>query len=245
MEFDNTFSIRAPLTTVWDVLLDAQQVAPCVPGAEITEIVDETHYKGTVKVKLGAVQMTYRGELEVQPNQADRTIVLDAKGSDVRSAGGASGVVTTRLSESDGVTQVEIHSRVDVTGRAAQFGRGIMQDVAGRLIRQFATCLEEKLQSGGDAGEATDAESTPETIAVTSQAPEPQAILSPPTEPVTPSPPAPPTPAVTATAPPTPPRAGGTAPPATQISVTDLLADVLRSRVATWLRALATRIEPH
>lgn len=148
MEFDNHFTVSAPPDTVYRFMLNAREVAPCVPGAQITEEIDEHHFKGTAKVKVGPVQMTYRGELEMQPDAAERTIVLRARGTEARGGGGASGTVTTQIKGSpSGGTDVEIHSQIDVSGRAAQFGRGLMQDVATKLIKEFAQCLEAKLEA--------------------------------------------------------------------------------------------------
>lgn len=148
MEFDNTFSVQAPPDRVYTFMLNAREVAPCVPGAQITEEIDEHHFKGSARVKVGPVQMTYRGELEMQPNEAEHVIVLKARGTEARGGGGASGTVTTRISPSDsGGSDVAIHSQIDVSGRAAQFGRGLMQDVATKLIKEFAQCLEAKLEA--------------------------------------------------------------------------------------------------
>ncbi len=219
MEFTNSFTVKAPIDRVWVVMISAEEVAPCVPGAQITEAIDATHYKGTVKVKLGAVQMTYRGELEMQPEEASHTIVLTAKGTETRGSGGASGVITNRLSEPEpGVTHVEIHSRVDVTGRVAQFGRGIMQDVANRLIREFARCLESKLSPQVETSET-------DTPREASSGPSSEATaVTPPTSASIPRP------QVEAKQ--------------AEIRPLSLLADVARARLATLLRAAAKKIEP-
>lgn len=147
MEFSNEFTVAAPLPVVWNYLTNVREVAPCVPGAEITEALDETHFKGVMKVKLGPVQITFQGEIEMRSDENDRAITLVARGQGLKAMGGASGTIVSRLTDAgDGATNVSIQSHVDVTGKVAQFGRGIMQDVAGRQIRQFATCLEQKLQ---------------------------------------------------------------------------------------------------
>ena len=151
MEFENRFSVNAQLDTVWQFLTDIPQVAPCLPGAEITREIDPEHYEGAMKIKLGPVQMTMRGELQVQIDNASRTIHLTARGRDVRGIGAASGTITAAVQAGDARTEVVITSKVDVTGRIAQFGRGIMQDVANRQTSQFAACLQEKLSSGAVA----------------------------------------------------------------------------------------------
>lgn len=148
MDFTNSFSVKAPFDQVWHILQDVHAVAPCVPGTSITEEIDPTHFRGTIKVKLGPIQMSFRGDLEMTPDDANHTIVIRARGSELRGVGGASGTITTRLTPEDGATHVEIDSRIDVSGRIAQFGRGIIQDVAGRNIKAFAACLEQKLGEG-------------------------------------------------------------------------------------------------
>jgi carbon monoxide dehydrogenase subunit G len=222
MEFTNSFTVNASVDAVWDILVDAQQVAPCVPGAQITEVVDEAHYRGTVKVKLGPVQMTYRGELEMETDAGGRTITLHAKGSEVRGSGGASGTFVSHLTPTEiGGTKVDIDSRVDVTGRAAQFGRGIMQDVANRLIKQFADCLEEKVGSAAQevapaaAGSVAPAASPPAPSASPNTAPTPHGEV------------------------PSSPR-----PRPEELRISELLADAARARLAKWLRELADRLEP-
>jgi carbon monoxide dehydrogenase subunit G len=225
-------------------MTDAQEVAPCVPGAQITDVVDETHYKGTVKIKLGAVQMTYRGELEMRADQDLHTIVLQARGTETRGSGGASGTFTTTLTQpEDGVTQVEIKSRVDVTGRVAQFGRGIMQDVANRMIKDFASCLEAKLaarsQQGNVESPSVSEPPRPEQQAASQVAPSAPASenvahvvragASSNTPPPTPPPPT---------------RMPSAPTPSTELRLADLLADIARARLAAGLRALAKLVEP-
>ncbi len=252
MEFSNTFTVKASIEQVWDFMLDAREVAPCVPGAELTESVDATHHKGTVKVKLGAVQMSYRGELEMLPNREARPIVLNARGTETRGSGGASGVFTTKLaSTDDGGTLVEIHTRVDVTGRVAQFGRGIMQDVAGRMIKQFAACIEAKLVEREAASHATgepapSGDTSPAANAPPAENPTSTATSRVRTVPET---------QVSTTAPPMP--AFSPAPTApwlarqqpnvrssNELRLAPLILGLLRSRTAAGLRALAGKIEP-
>jgi carbon monoxide dehydrogenase subunit G len=201
-------------------MLNAQEVAPCVPGAELTETVDDTHYRGTVKFKLGAVQMTYRGELEMQADETARRIVLHARGMETRGSGGASGTFTTVLTSGEGGgTSVDIHSHVDVTGRVAQFGRSIMQDVANRLIRDFAACLETKLQTA-------DAAATPRTgEAVGSVTSGHEGLLHEGAAPTASPPPAP-----------------RTAP--NELRLQSLILTIVRSRTAALLRDIAERIDP-
>lgn len=235
MEFTNTFTVNAPIDRVWSLLMQPEEVTSCVPGAAITEKIDDQHFKGTVKVKLGAVQVSYRGEMEMEPDESAHTIVLSGKGTETRGSGGASGSMTVSLAKDGSTTEVAVDSRVDVTGKVATFGRGIMQDVANRLTKQFAACLASKLESpagavpGSAAGKPAEAVPTSEDTgrAVPSDA--------------------------SATAVPTPPRSTGSqAPTATvpgpqpdnELRIMDILADIARARAAAALRAIASWIEP-
>lgn len=150
MDIHSSFTVEAPLDDVWRSVLNVHEVAPCVPGAEITETVDDTHFKGAITVKLGPAQVSYRGELVLERDEPGRAIILHARGTGLRGMGGATATITARLSgEGGGITRVDVDSQVDVSGRVAQFGRGIIQDVANRQLRQFASCLEQKLRARG------------------------------------------------------------------------------------------------
>jgi uncharacterized protein len=159
VEFSNSFVVASPADVVFRSLQNVEEVAPCVPGAQIIERADDGRFRGSVKVKLGAVQMTFRGDLRMTSDVPTRSIVLSGKGQEIRGGSGASGTVTaTVVGLQDGTTRVDLKSTVDVSGRLAQFGRSIIPDVAGRLIREFATCLESKLttDSAGDAADVLD-----------------------------------------------------------------------------------------
>lgn len=266
MEFDNQFTVRAPLDQVWTFMQNAQEVAPCVPGAAITDIIDHTHYRGTAKIKVGPVQMLYRGDLEMEPDEAQHVITLRAKGSEARGGGGASGTVTTRLtSTTDGGTQVDIHSQVDVSGRAAQFGRGLMQDVATKLIKDFAQCLQRKIEA--ERQEVTEAPAAyvengpPEgSIPIPTPPPESAATITPgqvegaplldpadamrtgelPTSSTSPTQMQPP---AAMARPPTAPFPTSNSSPGGELSLTSLVGSVLRTRAARLLRDLADRLE--
>jgi uncharacterized protein len=150
MQFENSFSVVAPIDKVWAYLLDVQAVAPCLPGAELTETVSDTEYKGSVKIKLGAMQVNYKGSVVLKEvDEGSRRVVMTATGSETRGTGGASGTVTSTLT-ADGPEKTTIHllSEVNITGRVAQFGRNIIQDVSNKLIRDFAQCLEANLTAG-------------------------------------------------------------------------------------------------
>jgi carbon monoxide dehydrogenase subunit G len=231
MEFTNTFTVNAPVERVWSLLMQPEEVTSCVPGAAITEKVDDQHFKGTVKVKLGAVQVSYRGEMEMQPDASAHTIVLSGKGTETRGSGGASGSMTVSLAEDGVATAVTVDSRVDVTGKVATFGRGIMQDVANRLTKQFATCLASKLEAPAGAAPGSAADDVLSLDAVGSATSEESGAAgdtdSP--HPVAARPPA----SVTAD-----PQ------PDNELRIMDIIADITRARAAAALRALAAWIEP-
>ena len=151
MKLEQTFDVNAPVDQVWTALNDLERVAPCLPGATITDHDEEGTYHGTFQVKLGPMTAAYRGTIRIEDaDEATRTATLKARGTDKRGQGGANATIVNRLSEHEGGTRVTAETDVTITGRLASFGRGgIMQDVSDRLMRDFATCLQSRL-----AGEA-------------------------------------------------------------------------------------------
>ena len=142
MDLQNSFVVPADIETTWKALLDIHRIAPCMPGAVLTASEGDT-FEGTVKVKLGPVTMTYGGTARfVETDEANGRAVIDASGKESRGSGTAKALVTTQLvAESPTSTRVEVVTDLIVTGKPAQFGRGVMQDVAGRIIDQFAANL--------------------------------------------------------------------------------------------------------
>ncbi|HEY0934965.1 MAG TPA: SRPBCC family protein [Trebonia sp.] len=144
IELDNSFTVPVPPEQAWDVLLDVERIAPCMPGASVTSVEDDV-VAGQVKVKLGPLSLTYKGTAKfIGKDQASHTITLDASGKETRGAGTASANVQAVLKpgDADGSTLVTIHTALNVTGRPAQFGRSLLPEVSGKLIAQFATNLE-------------------------------------------------------------------------------------------------------
>jgi carbon monoxide dehydrogenase subunit G len=131
------------------VLLDVERIAPCMPGAELQEITDD-EYRGVVKVKLGAITAQYKGAVRfAEIDEAGRRIVLRAEGRETRGQGNASATVTATLRPAgDGRTEVAIETDLTISGKIAQFGRGVMADVSSKLLDQFATCLESTILAG-------------------------------------------------------------------------------------------------
>jgi carbon monoxide dehydrogenase subunit G len=151
IELDNSFTVPVPPEKAWDVLLDVEQIAPCMPGASVTSISDDgNEVEGQVKVKLGPLSLTYKGTAKfTNKDQANHTIAIEATGKETRGAGTASANVQATLKPADaaGSTLVAIHTSLNVTGRPAQFGRSLLPEVSGKLIAQFATNLEALIAS--------------------------------------------------------------------------------------------------
>jgi carbon monoxide dehydrogenase subunit G len=149
MEIENEFDVPAPVDHVWTYLLDVERVAPCMPGAELTEVVDDHTWKGKVNMKLGPVSLAFAGTVTMQErdDQAKR-IVLAAKGMEQRGKGAANASVTSWLEQGDGVTNVKMRTDIHLTGTVAQLSRGLLPEVSRKLTQQFADCL---LQSMGAA----------------------------------------------------------------------------------------------
>ena len=142
MKLTHSFTAPAPAEEVWEALLDPERVAPCLPGATLTSVDGKT-FNGEVKVKLGPVQLLYRGSGEfVEIDPVLRRAVLKAAGKDTRGNGTASAVVTFQVG-----TEVVVETDLNVTGRPAQLGRGLMSEVSGKLVDQFAECLAGTLGS--------------------------------------------------------------------------------------------------
>jgi carbon monoxide dehydrogenase subunit G len=143
MEMDHSFTVPVPPERAWDVLLDVEKIAPCMPGATVEEFDGEV-VTGRIKVKVGPVSLTYRGTAKFTERDPDaKVIVLDASGKETRGAGTASATVRASLEpESSGeATKVTMHTTMNVTGRPAQFGRGVMVEVGGKLVEKFADNL--------------------------------------------------------------------------------------------------------
>jgi carbon monoxide dehydrogenase subunit G len=156
IELDNSFTVPVSPEKAWDVLLDVERIAPCMPGASVLSISDDgNEIEGQVKVKLGPLSLAYKGTAKfTDKDQENHTIAIEATGKETRGAGTASANVQATLKPGDvtGSTLVSIHTSLNVTGRPAQFGRSLLPEVSGKLIAQFASNLEALISS--DTGTA-------------------------------------------------------------------------------------------
>ncbi|MHB8671487.1 MAG: SRPBCC family protein, partial [Acidimicrobiales bacterium] len=156
MELTNDFRVPVPVDAAWALLTDLERIAPCMPGAELQEVEGE-EYRGVVKVKVGPITAQYRGAARfVSQDVATHVAVLRAEGRDTRGQGNANATITATLASDGDGTQVRVHTDLAVTGKVAQFGRGVLADVSAKLLGQFVACLEsDVLGSRPDSGEAS------------------------------------------------------------------------------------------
>jgi uncharacterized protein len=146
MEFENRFAVTAPIDDVWDTLLDVERVAPCVPGAQVLERAGDDAYKVGIKVKVGPVSMQYRGDVEiVERDPEGHRAVMSAKAKETRGQGTANARVEMRLAQEGERTEGTIATDVQLSGKAAAMGQGVIQDVSTRIVDQFADNLADML----------------------------------------------------------------------------------------------------
>src|SRR6516164_3363105 len=148
MEFDNAFEVPLPPAEAWKVLLDIEGIAPCMPGAELNEVLGDNAYKGKISVRLGPVALTFAGVVKVEDIDNEKhTARVAAQGTDAKGRGGAQAASVFRLEPAGTGCKVLVHTNLNLSGAVAQYGRGvgIIQATAAQLMNQFAKCLREKL----------------------------------------------------------------------------------------------------
>jgi uncharacterized protein len=161
MQLEHSFTVPVGVDEAWRVLLDIDQVATCMPGATL-ESVDGDDFTGSVKVRVGPIGLMYRGKARFsEKDEAARRAVLDAQGKDARGNGTAAAHVAATLHPVGDSTRVEVVTDLNVTGKPAQFGRGVMADIGNKLIGQFADCLAGRLATGGGAAGGADSAAPP------------------------------------------------------------------------------------
>jgi carbon monoxide dehydrogenase subunit G len=155
MKLEHSFDVEAPLERVWARLIDVEKVAPCLPGAEISESSDGGVYEGSFTVKLGPTTAAYAGKLQLADvDDIHHRVTMSANGRDKRGQGSAKATITSEMSEADGITHVDVATDFTLTGRLARFGRGgMIEDVSNRLVGDFVECLRSSLETA-DAPEA-------------------------------------------------------------------------------------------
>jgi carbon monoxide dehydrogenase subunit G len=154
VQLENSFTVPVPIDEAWRVLLDIERIAPCMPGAAL-DTVDGDDFTGRVKVKLGPINLTYQGKASfIEKDEAAHKAVIDARGKDQRGNGTAAAVVTAKLAAEGAITRVDVLTDLNITGRPAQFGRGVMTDVGNKLLGQFADKLAAQLGEGDAQGDA-------------------------------------------------------------------------------------------
>src|SRR3954470_5157892 len=161
MRFENSFDVQAPIDEVYETLLDLDKVAPAMPGAEVTDHVGDDAYKVAIKVKLGPMTMNYKGDVVIQEKDPqEHRATLHVKARESRGQGNATADVTMDLDEKDGGTHATIAAEVQLAGKAAAMGRGLIEDVSGKLVDQFANNLQQMLAGAQAAPQNGGGEST-------------------------------------------------------------------------------------
>ena len=173
MDLHNDFDVPAPVDQVWAYMLDVEKIAPCMPGAELTEVVDDKNWKGKVTVKVGPVSMAFLGTVTMQErDDSAKRVVLKADGRDSRGKGAANALVTAQMEPAGDGTKVSIDTALTITGAAAQYARGgMIQDISGRLTKEFANCLQANMQATGVAADGEGGDGAPAAAAKRDDAP--------------------------------------------------------------------------
>ena len=155
MIIENSFEVPAPIDNVWSYLLQVEKVVPCMPGAELTETIDDKNWKGKVTVKLGPVSLSFAGKVTMaELDEAAHRTVMKASGMEQRGKGAAQADITSSLEATpDGTTRVNIVQDLKVSGQVAQLSRGMMQDVSNKLTQEFADCLKANMAAENVATE--------------------------------------------------------------------------------------------
>jgi len=162
IHIENDITVPASVDDVWEFLLDPKRVAPCMPGAELTEIVSDNQYKGKVKIKMGPVSLAFNGDVDiVERDDAAKRMVMKAKGAELKGKGQANAMITSSLERAGSGTRMRISQDIDLSGPLAQYGRGMIQDVTGSLMDEFAGRIQADLSRGKSAANGNGAVAAP------------------------------------------------------------------------------------
>jgi hypothetical protein len=171
MEITDSFRVSTPIGETWKVLLDIERIAPCLPGAKLEEI-DGNEFRGYVKVKVGPITAQYKGTAKLaEVDEAQRRILIDASGRDTRGQGNASAKILVTMTGDDTGTEVSVHTDLLITGKVAQFGRGVLGDVSAKLLGQFVERLEADVLDGDPGTPAPVAAAAPNDHGPTAHVP--------------------------------------------------------------------------
>src|SRR5688500_3617299 len=155
IHLENEFTVPASTDEVWEFLLDPRRVAPCMPGAELTEVVNDHQYKGKVSIKMGPVSLSFNGDVDItERDDAAKRMVMKAKGAELKGKGQANATVVSSLERSGSGTKMRISQDIDLSGPLAQYGRGMIQDVSGSLMNEFADRIQANLTRGKNGAPA-------------------------------------------------------------------------------------------
>jgi uncharacterized protein len=149
IHLENEFTVPASTDEVWEFLLDPRRVAPCMPGAELTEVVNDHQYKGKVNIKMGPVSLSFNGDVDItERDEVAKRMVMKATGAEMKGKGQANATVISSLERNGSGTRMRISQDIDLSGPLAQYGRGMIQDVSGSLMDEFAGRIQADLSGG-------------------------------------------------------------------------------------------------
>jgi carbon monoxide dehydrogenase subunit G len=151
VKLENSFTVEAPPEKAWDLLMDVPRIVPCMPGAKLDEVVDDSHWKATMAVKLGPISLTFATDVErKEVDEAAKRVMLGANARETRNRGRASATIESSLASENGGTRVDIVTDLSLSGTVAQYGRGMIEDISSQMVTSFAQCLQAQL---GDSAE--------------------------------------------------------------------------------------------
>ena len=151
IHLENEFTVPASTDEVWEFLLDPRRVAPCMPGAELTEVLNDRQYKGKVLIKMGPVSLAFNGDVDItERDDVAKRMVMKAKGSELKGKGQANAMIVSTLERNGSGTKMRISQDIDLSGPLAQYGRGMIQDVSGSLMDEFAGRIQADLSRGSN-----------------------------------------------------------------------------------------------